>query len=474
VAAARRHLARFSSEHLRDRYERLVATAASPRGEVDGDRLGRTALADARRLGMTGIVGAALNGAKFLLLAAAFSARQLDTLTVGLLLSISLTQIAGEAIANHAVIRRPSRRPDASDVVASVLLALFLAAALVPRLVVEVLAPGLAAPASADLGSIRLFSLASAALLALWWVAGEAQRRLDMRGLQAINLVPNLAIIVALILPTDQPLTAVPLALLVSVAATTALLARALARRPHPRAPKPPADAAPRRGLSMRWRGSLLALLLFTAASQLNLVLLRVVGSWLPPGAVSSLYLAVGIAFLPAIAVASGLVGALLPRWSGGVHAGRLDSPYAAASLAAGVTAAVTLPLLAALELMSAMGFLEHVVDPRLLSGLTTALPIMLSAAPLHAAAWVLRGRMIASGRTALITGLAVVGAGTLPLAYLLAPTLASVSAAYALSVSPWLIGIPLALRRHELKRPVPEPARRPFQPDPGEQPIHA
>jgi len=421
--------------------------APIPATAVRRGRRGRTAAGDARALGLANLAGALLNLPKFALLVAVLGPRALDVLAVGLLVATTLAQVAGEAIANHAATARRTRRPDGADLLAAAMIAAFAVAALAPDAVVAVLAPGLRVPAQEHHLALRLLCLAGAASVALWWVAGEAQRRLDLRGLALVNVLPNLAIVLGLAVPAADRLVAVGVAMTVLPAIAAALLLsrirRTARRRPAPEPAQPPER--------LRLPTGLLALLALGLASQANLVAVRFVGSHLDEGAIAAIYVAAGAALLPAWTVASGLTGALLPRWRQGLDAGRLADARVAALLSAGVCGLLVAPAFVAVQLGGeALGSAAG-VDARLLSALLTAVPILLAAAPLASAAWVLRGWMIAEGRTIAATSLALAGVALLPVPVALSPSLGALCVGYGLSALPWLVGVPLMMRRGRL-----------------------
>jgi len=413
------------------------ASAATPRV---GGRRRRTAVGDARALALANLVGAALNLPKFALIVAVLGPRELDVLAVGLLVATTLAQVAGEAIANHAATAVRERRPDGADLLSGLLIVTFALAALMPDAVVALLAPGLENAAAEHDVALRLLSLAGATTVALWWVAGERQRGLDLRGLALVNVVPNLAIVVGLLVPAADRLVAVGLAM----AVTPAVCALVLLSRPLR---TPPRRELPAREAKLRLPVGLLTLLLLGIASQSNLVAMRFVGSGLEEGAIAAVYVAVGAALLPAWAVAAGLTGALLPRWQQGLAAGRLANPLIVALVSAALCALLVVPALVALPLAGEAVGRWAGVDERLLASLQTALPILLAAAPFASAGWVLRGWMVAEGRTLTATGLALAGVALLPVPVVLSPTLAALCVGYGLTMVPWLVGVPLVIR---------------------------
>lgn len=440
-----------------------LAVAARPGARPAGGqapstrRAGRTAAGDVRVLAAANLVGAALNLPKFALIVAVLGPRELDVLAVGLLVATTLAQVAGEAIANHAATAAGRGRADGSGVLAALLMSAFVVAALVPHAVVRALAPGLEAAATEHTLALRLLCLAGAATVGLWWVAGEAQRNLDLRGMALVNVVPNLAIVVGLLVPAGDRLVAVGLAMTVA----PALCAVVLLRRAGPTS----SHHEPRaHGPRLRVPTGLLALLALGLASQGNLVAVRFVGSHLDEGAIAAVYVAAGAALLPAWAVAAGLTGALLPRWHRGLDAGRLGDARVAALLSGGLCAACVAPALLLVALVGAPVGRWAGVDPRLLASLLTALPILLAAAPAASAAWVLRGWMVAEGRVVTATGLAVAGVAVLPVPVLLSPSLAALCVGYGLSALPWLLAVPVMIGR--ARRSATRGGGRPKRPD--------
>lgn len=392
----------------------------------------------ARGLGLANLVGAVLNLPKFGLLLALLAPADLDVLAVGLLITLTFGQIAGEALANHAAVA-PSRgrRPDGADIVGIALIALIAAGALVPERVMAITAPGLAADAHLD--AVRLFCLAGAAMIALWWAAGEAQARLDLRGLAAVSSVPNLAVVTALLVPVGPPVPRVAAALAGAIALAAVLVV--IATRRNSATPATSVLAAGRTGLR-----HLAALLILALASQLNLVALRVFGSELPAGSLSAVYLATGAALLPACAVSGTVAGVLVPRWARTTGTPRIAGECSAAAVAAAACAALIVPPLALLiidgeRMLAAVG-----VDPSMAAPLLAALPILLLAAPGASAAWVLRGAMVARGRTVIVSTFGVAGAALIPATVAISPTIEGLALGYALSVIPWIFGIPLLL----------------------------
>jgi Na+-driven multidrug efflux pump len=87
-------------------------------------------------------------------------------------------------------------------------------------------------------------------------------------------------------------------------------------------------------------------------------------------------------------------------------------------------------------------------VDPRILSGLGTALPIMAAGAALHGMGAVVRGYAIATGRIWPLTALAASGGLLVLLGYAVSPTLAAVSVGFALAPLPLLAGWRLLVPR--------------------------
>lgn len=419
----------------------------------------RSVARDARRLALTSVAGAALNALKLGLIALMLDAAQIDLLTAGLLLCTTFAQMVGEPVASHAAAGR-SGLGRAVAALPALALAAFLAAALAPGAALALAAPGLAAPAGADVAAIRLFGLAGAAALALWWAAGAAQRHLDLGGLQAIALVPNAALVLALVVPLGPVLPRVALAMLLGTAAAAALVGRrayVAARRAAPAV----ATGHPA-GLAAA-TGGLAALLLLAAGTQSNLVVARLLGSGLPEGSLSALFLATGIAYLPALAVGASLASALLPRWAADAAGGRLARPGVAAAWAAAVTALLTAPIAVAALVLRAEPAWAGALDPALRDGLALTLPILCASAPIHAAAWVLRARAIAGRRAGRAGLLGLAGGMTVGLCFLARPTLGGLALGYALSAVPLLaagLRPAFALRRPVGARPATAPAR--------------
>lgn len=472
VGAIQRELARFRVDDVAMRIERALVPpqetgigATPPVGEPQAAPRGQTSVGDptaagelpgaaheARRLGTVTLVGAALNAGKFVLAAGLLATQQLDLLTVGLLVAVTAAQVAGEAIALHAV-TRPARRckVDAADALAVGLAGLFVAAALAPQAVLAALAPGLEPPAGPELLALRLCCLAGAGSVTLWWAAGIAQRRFDLRGVQAITLVPNAAIVLGLALPIGDRLTAVAVTLLAGTLVATGWLVRELRRSDAiSRAlgtgltfsgAATPDLRVPTGSQTRLWLGSapaLLVLLGFMAASQLNMFGVRFLSSLLPAGSLSTIYVAAGIALVPTMAAGTSVGAVLLPRWAARARA---PGPLPAAGAAAAVAGLMAGALLLAAALSQGASWVGAVIDSRLLEGLRTALPILLAAVPLHAAAAVLRNHLLARGRTPLLTALALAGAALVPLTFGLSPTLAGACLGYALSAAPVVAG---------------------------------
>jgi hypothetical protein len=408
----------------------------------DGSRsVGR----DAAGIGLTSVVGAALNAAKLVLLAVLCSAHELDLMTAGLLVAVTGAQLAGEPLANFAVVRDRAltrRRPGAA------LPVVFLVAALFPDGVLKVVAPGLDATAS-EVNAVRLFCLAGAAMVLLWWAAGEAQRNLDFRGMKAVNLAPNGATVVALLVPFGARTTVVPIGLLIGCAVAAAVVAAGARRRAAPAGDPDKPRAAAARG----W--ALASLFVLALATQANLIVLRVVASFLPEGSVSVFYIATGIVIVPAMAVGGSLTASLLPRWAAGSASGRLAHPGVAAATSGALTAALCAPLVAGFFLVRPVGAVKDAVDPAVLAGLGTALPIIAAGSALHGAVWVSRGYAIANGAIGTISVIGATGPLVILVAYALSPTLAGLSVGYALSVLPWLAAVPLVrARRRDASAP--------------------
>lgn len=424
--------------------EQLALPPGAARSRAGAPTVGepkRTAASDARALTIANFVGAALNLPKFALVIAVLGPGELDVLAVGLLVATTLAQVAGEAIANHAATAVRGGRPDGADLFSGLLIAAFALAALVPDVVVAVLAPGLEDAAADHDVALRLLCLAGATTVALWWVAGERQRGLDLRGLALVNIVPNLAIVAGLLVPAADRLVAVGLAMAITPAVCALLL---LPRRLR----TPPRREILARAPRLCLPAGLLTLLMLGVASQSNLVAVRFVGSGLDEGAIAAVYVAVGAALLPAWTVAAGLTGALLPRWQQGLAAGRLANPLIVALLSGVLCAVLVGPALVALPLVGEAAGEWAGVDERLLASLQIALPILLTIAPFASAAWVLRGWMVAEGRALTAAGLALTGVALLPVPVALSPTLAALCVGYGLTMLPLLVGVPLITRR--------------------------
>ena len=397
----------------------------------------RTVGRDAAGIGLTSVVGAALNAAKLVLLAVMLNAHDLDLLTAGLLIAVTAAQLCGEPLANFAVVRDRARTRRRAGIALPLA---FLAAALFPAAVLALVAPGLD-PADSDIAAVRLFCLAGAAMVLLWWAAGEAQRNLDFRGIKAVNLAPNASAVIALLVPFGDPIMVVPIGLAVGCIVAAAVVA-AGARRTRP-APEP----SEQRVAAAR-SAALASLVVLAVATQANLIALRVVASFLPEGSVSVVYIATGIVLVPAMAVGGSLTASLLPRWADGTARGRLARPGVAATVASAFTAALCLPLLAGFLVVRDTAAVKGAVDPAILSGLGVALPIVAAGAALHGAVWISRGYAIAHGAVGTISLLGAAGALLVPAAYAVSPTLTGVSVGYVLSAVPWLAGIPLARAR--------------------------
>jgi hypothetical protein len=404
---------------------------------------------DATNIGMASVVGVGLNAAKLVMFATLFTASELDLVTAGLLLAVTGAQLCGEPLANLAVIRDGRRIPRR---VAWVLPAVFAVGALFPRAVLALAAPGLEASSHA-LTVTRLFSLAGAAVILMWWAAGEAQRNLDFTGMQAVYLVPNASAVLALCLPVDDRVAAVA----VGLAAGSAIAAAWVAARTRRSRVSPGTTALEARTPAVRTPAgrTLAALVALALAAVANLILLRVMGSFLPEGSLGVLYIGASALVLPTMAVGGALGASLLPRWTTGAASGRLARPEFAALLSAGVSAASAAVLVAAFFIARELPSVRENVDPTILSGLATALPIMAAGAALHGVGPVARSYAVANGRVGLMIVLASAGAALVPVAYLIAPTLAGLSAGYALSALPWLAAIPLTRAGAADRRPV-------------------
>jgi hypothetical protein len=386
---------------------------------------------DAAGIGAASAAGTAVNVLKLVLFASLFTASDLDLLTAGLLLAITGAQLCGEPLANFAVIR--DDRPSARWVVLVLPLAFALTAAF-PRAVLAAVAPGVDATPHA-LEVMRFFSLAGASLVLLWWAAGEAQRRLDFLGFQSLFLVPNLATVIAVCLPVDDRVAAVPVGLAVGCAAAAAYVAARTRRFPAAGTGRTPAKGSGR---------TIAALVALAVAAVANLVLLRVVGSLLPQGSLGVLYLSASVLIIPTSAIGGALGASLLPRWAAPSDEQGLSHPATAAWFSAGLTAACAAVLVGAFFVAREIPAVQDGVDPTILSGLATALPIMAAGAALHGAGPVARSYAVAHGRIGLMIALACAGAALVPVAYLVSPTLAGLSVGYALSALPWLAAIPL------------------------------
>jgi hypothetical protein len=406
-----------------------MATAADP---------ARSAGRDAAGLGLTSVAGAALNAAKLVLLAVLCSAHELDLMTAGLLIAVTGAQLWGEPLANFAVVRDRSRTRRRAG---AALPMVFLVAALFPDWVLAVVAPGID-PSGSDVAAVRLFCLAGAAMVLLWWAAGEAQRNLDFRGMKAVNLAPNAATVIALLVPFGDRTVIVPIGLALGCAVAAAFVAAGARSGTAPAAERSEGRVAGAR------TGVLASLVVLAVATQANLIALRVVASLLPEGSVSVVYIATGIVVVPAMAVGGSLTASLLPRWAAGSASGRLAQPGVAAAISGALTAALCLPLVAGFLFVRHMAFVEDAVDPAILSGLEVALPVIAAGAALHGAVWVARGYAIAHGAVGTISVLGLAGALLVPAAYAVSPTLMGLSVGYVLSALPWLAGIPLARAR--------------------------
>ena len=398
---------------------------------------GRSAGRDAAGLGLFSILGAALNVAKLILLTVLCTAQELDLLTAGLLVAVTGAQLCGEPLANFAVVRDRSRTRRRAG---TILPAIFLVAALFPGAVLAVAAPGLETTGS-DLAAVRLFCLAGAAMVLLWWASGEAQRNLDLRGMKAVNIVPNAATVIALLVPVGDPTLVVPAGLAIGCGAAAAVVAAGAWR---------PAAAGERseHRVAAATSTALASLVVLAVVTQANLIALRVVASFLPEGSVSVVYIATGIVLVPAMAVGGSLTASLLPRWADGSASGRFARPGVAAATAGVLTAALCLPLLGGFLLIRDTAAVRDAVDPAILDGLGVVLPIVAAGAALHGAVWVTRGYAIARGAIGTISLLGAAGALLVPLAYAVSPTLAGLSVGYALSALPWLAAIPLTQAR--------------------------
>jgi hypothetical protein len=398
---------------------------------------------DAAGIGLASVGGTALNALKLVLFATLFTATELDLLTAGLLIATTGAQLCGEPLANLAVLRND--RPGARWVALTLPLAFALTAAF-PGAVLTVVAPGVDAT-SHTLEVMRFFSLAGAALVLLWWAAGEAQRRLDFLGFQSLFLVPNAAIVIALCLPVDDRVAAVPVGLTAGCAAMAAYVALRTRRSPVPRTASTQ---------SKRPGRTLVALVALAVAAVANLILLLVFGSLLSPGTLGVLYLSASVLIVPTAAIGGAVGASLLPRWAAAANDDRLAHPEAAARISAGLTAGCAALLVGAFFVVRRIEVVEDSVDPTILSGLATALPIMAAGAALHGAGPVARSYAVARGRIGVMIALATAGAALVPLAYLVSPTLAGLSVGYSLSALPWLAAIPLT--RARARQPVLEP----------------
>lgn len=400
------------------------------------DSLERPPASLARHLSLlfaTNGVGSLLNVAKFVTLPVVFLAGELDLLTVGLLAAVTLSQIVGEAISQHAVVAPPRRRPDRNDLLAGSLIGLFVLAATFPRPAAAMIAPGLS-PNVLSHASLSTFFLAGAASVVLWWLAGECQRHMSFVGVHLLNMVPNACIVFSALLP-DPSVEKTAGVMLAGITIAALITAIHRGRLGPPRgAPVPSAKA---RALSI--------FLILSISTQLNLVLLRVFASDLPPGTLGGLYVAAGVVLVPTLVIANSFTAATLPRWTKSRH-DNSTSPYWTALLAAVLTAGMTAIAVGGLYLVLELGLAED-IDRSVRATIDDALPILAAGAPLAAGALVLRTYAIAQQVLWPLVGLTLVGASGIALAAAVDGSLASLCVGYVLSPLPWALGIPL-LRR--------------------------
>jgi hypothetical protein len=351
-------------------------------------------------------------------------------LSVGLLVAITLAQVGGDSLANYAAVAR-TRARTADRIVAAGLIVIFCAGALYPDAFAAVLAPGLE-PGGQEIVALRLFFLAGAALVVLWALAGQGQRRLDFWALGAINVVPNACLLLGIALGLWDPVTAIALCMLVGIA-TCSLIARMRVRRTA----AAPVQATARGQAAVE--AGLHQLLLLAVATQLNLILVRVVGADLPEGSLGALYIAIGIVVAPVMAVAGAAASVMLPRWAAEPASADLRVFSRTAISAVLVTSALGVAVVATVVLALRQDVVDLGIDPLVERALESTLPILAAGLPLYALAWMVRAYAIASHRVRALAAAGILGALAIPLAALVDHSPEAVAAGYALSAVPWV-----------------------------------